>query len=214
MKIKATFLATAISLAPMSILLADEVRETITTSSGVVSEAEPDTLVVTGDSAPAMHYRFTKTTRYVDEDGNPVTVEVIKRGTPVTVQYVKQGDALVASRVVVRTKPSVTREVITATTAQPVEVTGAVTEFADGALAVRSEGSAHPIRFAFTKATKWVDAEGNEVTSEIVRRGTPVTVIATQNGERAEVAKVIVHKSPVVIEKKTTTTTTTTAGEK
>ncbi len=209
MKIKTAILTAALSLAPAAMLCADEVREVVTTSSGVVSDAEPDALVVTGENAP-VHYSFTKTTRYFDEDGNPVRVDVIKKGMPVTVQYVRQGDALVASRVVVRTTPAASEVTTTTTTVKPgVEVSGTVTELRDGAITLRTPGSGHPVRYGFTGATRWVDAEGNAVTADIVNRGTPVTVVYTQNGDRADVAKIIVHKSPVIIEKKTTTTTTT-----
>jgi hypothetical protein len=38
----------------------------------------------------------------VDENGNPVSVDVVKSGVPVTVYYTQDGDRMIASKVVVR----------------------------------------------------------------------------------------------------------------
>jgi hypothetical protein len=76
---------------------------TTTTSAGTVSDFNPQTIVVkTEDAAAPVHYTYTKSTTYVDQDGNPVSMETVKSGLPVTVYYVHQGDDLVASKVVVR----------------------------------------------------------------------------------------------------------------
>ena len=80
-----------------------------TTSSGTVSEWGPDAVALKVDSSPTpVRYTFTKTTTYVDENGNPVSVETIKSGAPVTVYYEKEGDGFVADKVVV--KKSVTTD--------------------------------------------------------------------------------------------------------
>ena len=74
-----------------------------TTSSGTVSEWDPDAVALKVDSSPTpVRYSFTKTTTYVDENGNPVSVETIKSGAPVTVYYEKQGDGFIADKVVVK----------------------------------------------------------------------------------------------------------------
>jgi len=81
------------------------VRTTSTTSAGTVTEFSPDTIVVRSETAPEpVRYIYRKTTSYVDEEGNPVSMEVVKSGLPVTVQYVREGDQLVASKVIVRKK--------------------------------------------------------------------------------------------------------------
>jgi hypothetical protein len=73
-----------------------------TSSAGTITEFSPDSIVIRSETAPApIHYVFRKTTTYVDDAGNPVSVEVVKSGLPVTVQYIKEGDQLIASRVVV-----------------------------------------------------------------------------------------------------------------
>lgn len=76
---------------------------TTTTSQGTISSFSPTTMTVRTVSSPApVAYAFDKTTTYVDEDGNPVSVETVKSGAPVTVFYTQDGDRMVASKVVVR----------------------------------------------------------------------------------------------------------------
>jgi len=58
--------------------------------------------VQTQTSSAPVSYTFSKTTTYVDENGNPVSVDVVKSGIPVTVYYTQDGDKMVASKVVVR----------------------------------------------------------------------------------------------------------------
>lgn len=78
------------------------VQET-TTSAGTISEFSPQSIIVKTDNASApVSYSYSKTTTYVDENGNPVSLETVKSGLPVTVYYVKDGDNLVASKVIVR----------------------------------------------------------------------------------------------------------------
>src|ERR1022692_397223 len=76
---------------------------TTTTSAGTISQFSPDTIVIkTTTSADPVSYSYTKTTTYVDENGNPVSSETVKSGLPVTVYYDKEGDRMVATKVVVR----------------------------------------------------------------------------------------------------------------
>jgi hypothetical protein len=82
---------------------------TTTTSDGTISEFSPDTLVIRSDSAPQpIRYSYTKTTRYVDESGAPVSVEMVKSGLPVTVHYIKEGDRMIADRVIVHKRTTTT----------------------------------------------------------------------------------------------------------
>lgn len=74
-----------------------------TTSAGTISEFSPDSFVIKTETSPdPVHYTYTKTTTYVDENGAPVSMETVKSGVPVTVYYMKDGDNMVASKVVVR----------------------------------------------------------------------------------------------------------------
>jgi hypothetical protein len=73
-----------------------------TTTSGSVAEFSPNVITVTsGSTAPPVSYTYSKTTTYVDENGNPVSVETVRSGVPVTVYYTQDGDRMLASKVVV-----------------------------------------------------------------------------------------------------------------
>jgi hypothetical protein len=81
----------------------EEKTTTVTSTSGTISEFGGDRIIIRGETAPEpITYSYSKTTTYVDELGNPVSIETVKSGLPVTVHYVKEGDRLVASKVVVR----------------------------------------------------------------------------------------------------------------
>ncbi len=97
------------------------VKETTTTTSlGTISEFSPETIVIRSETAPEpIRYRYTKTTTYVDEAGQPVSIETVKSGLPVTVYYTKVGDQMVASKVIVRkvaAAPAVEKKTTTTTT--------------------------------------------------------------------------------------------------
>ena len=76
---------------------------TTTTSNGTVSQFGPDTIVVSSTTSPTpVSYSYSKTTTYVDENGNPVSSETVKSGAPVTIYYTQDGDKMVATKVIVR----------------------------------------------------------------------------------------------------------------
>jgi hypothetical protein len=79
------------------------VADSATVTSGVVSEFGPERIILkTATSADPLHYTFSKKTTYVDENGLPVAVELVKNGSPVTVHYTKVGSMLMADKVIVR----------------------------------------------------------------------------------------------------------------
>jgi hypothetical protein len=172
--------------------------ETTTTTTGTVSEFEPERLVIrsTRTSAP-VRYRFTKTTTYVDRAGNPVSIKTNKTGLPVTVHYTKVGDEMVAERVVVGTlteqgvPPSETTRTETTTTTSA----GTINEFKSDRLTIRTESTAAPTLYSFSKTTTYVDENGDPVSVETVRSGMPVTVYYTTDGDQRIATKVIVRKS-------------------
>jgi len=74
-----------------------------TTSAGTISTFSPDTIAIrTTTTAEPVSYVYTKSTTYVDENGAPVSVALVKSGLPVTVYYIRDGDRMIASRVIVR----------------------------------------------------------------------------------------------------------------
>lgn len=105
----------------------------------------------------------------------------------------------------------------TTTAAQPAEVVGTVTEFEPDAVMIRTEQTAAPVRYSFSKTTEYIDEAGNRVTREVVKTGAPVTLRCIKEGDHMVVNQVIVHKAvapapAAVTTEKTTTTTTTTEG--
>jgi hypothetical protein len=98
--------AFAFSIAGGPALLGQDTIQTTTTTTaaGTISDFGPQAIVVRTDSDPQPErYTFSRSTVYVDQNGNPVSVDVVKSGLPVTVYYVRQGDDLIASKVIVRT---------------------------------------------------------------------------------------------------------------
>ena len=76
---------------------------TTVTTAGTISEFGTDTIQIRTETSPEpLRYSYSKTTTYIDEEGNPVSIETVKSGLPVTVYYVKVGDKMVASKVIVR----------------------------------------------------------------------------------------------------------------
>jgi hypothetical protein len=74
-----------------------------TQCAGTVSQFGPDTISVSSTTSPTpVSYSYSKTTTYVDENGNPVSSETVKSGAPVTVYYTQDGDKMIANKVVVR----------------------------------------------------------------------------------------------------------------
>ena len=72
-------------------------------SAGTISQFSPDTIVVkTTTSDAPISYSYSKTTTYVDQSGNPVSMETVKSGLPVTVYYTQDGDKMIATKVVVQ----------------------------------------------------------------------------------------------------------------
>src|SRR5581483_12197142 len=95
-------LAVAAFLAIGSVAFAEErvattTATTTTESAGTISEFGNDTIAIRTETATApVTYRYSKETTYVDDAGQPVSIETVKSGLPVTVHYVKDGDRLVA----------------------------------------------------------------------------------------------------------------------
>lgn len=89
------------------------VVESPTTSQGTISEFGPEMMIIkSGTAIDPVRYNYSKTTTYVDEAGNPVSLTTVKSGLPVTVYYTKTGDALMATKVIVRKATLVTDPVI------------------------------------------------------------------------------------------------------
>ncbi|MBF0257514.1 MAG: hypothetical protein HQK62_01540 [Desulfamplus sp.] len=99
--------ALAVLIMPSGVFAQDQIitvdKVTTTESVGTISEFSPDTIVIkTETSTTPTHYSYTKSTTYVDDAGEPVSIETVKSGLPVTVYYTSEGDKMTANKVVVR----------------------------------------------------------------------------------------------------------------
>src|SRR5215213_3387559 len=75
---------TVAALSPLA--LAETV---VTETAGTISSFSPDSLEIRSEVATApTRYVISRDVTYVDEEGAPVSVEVVKSGLPVTVHYV------------------------------------------------------------------------------------------------------------------------------
>jgi hypothetical protein len=195
-----------LTLAPNAGFGQETSTTTTITSTGTVSEMAPDAIVVKEDAAAApVRYTFTKTTTYVDENGNPVSVETVKSGIPVTVYYEKNGDSFVADKVVVNKTITTTD----ATAPQPPPVTviqpatppspsvdGIVTDAGEGHIDLRTHDSALPVHYKAHDSTAYVDETGNPVPRKILTPGTPVTIFYEQHDDSLFATRVIVRTVP------------------
>jgi hypothetical protein len=101
--------ASAVALATLSVAPAfaddkkvEETTTTTTTTQGTISQGGSPGTIVIKSSESAAPITVTKTTTYVDENGNPVKVETVKSGEPVTVYYDESGGKATATKVVVK----------------------------------------------------------------------------------------------------------------
>jgi len=96
-------IASAQTAVPSATSTTSTTTTTTTTSDGTVSQFGPDTIVVKSTSSTTpLSYSYSKTTTYVDENGNAVSSETVKSGAPVTIYYTQDGDKMIATKVVVR----------------------------------------------------------------------------------------------------------------
>lgn len=192
-----------------------EATSTVITSEGTISEFGPQGVVIKSEAgSQPVRFISSETTNYVDENGNPVAVELVKSGLPATIYYTKVGDTLIASKIMVRTSATTSTKVVATTPTVTVPITaGVITQFGPENLIIKTESAPDPLSYSYSKTTTYVDETGAPVAIETVRSGVPVTVHYTKVGNTLVASKVIVRKNAVVpeqlIEKKTTTTTTT-----
>ncbi len=98
------------------------------------------------------------------------------------------------------------------TTTSSLNGTGTITTFTPGSdfIMFRSQASAEPMKYYYTKSTTVVDPEGKTVEFSALRPDMPVTYTYTKEGDRMVITKVTLEKPITYYEKKESTTTTTT----
>lgn len=215
MKFVRSGIAAGVVLALSNFAFGQAVERTTTTttsSAGTITTFDPNAIVIKSEtSTEPIRYQYTKTTTYVDENGQPVSVQTIKTGVPVTVYYERDGDSMVARKVVVR--KAMTSEAAPVAVESDTTMAGTVSSLDPQEIIVKSDGSTEPLRYHFTKTTTYVDENGQPVAIETVKSGMPVTVYYEKQGNDLIARRVVIrHASAApgaVIEHKKTTTTTT-----
>ena len=125
-KVHAAILALTLLSMPIGSFAAQQSNMTVTTTetAGTISEVKPDTLIIRSESSPnPVVYTSTKKTSYVNEKGEPVSIETVKSGLPVTVYYTSNGNQMIADKVLVHetttttsTKPMIEEKKVNTTT--------------------------------------------------------------------------------------------------
>src|SRR5205814_2155866 len=109
------------------------------------------------------------------------------------------------------TDPAVTSSSSTTTTST-MDASGTITAYTPGSdyISFRTETSATPVKYYYTKSTTIVDPEGKTVEWSMIKPDMPVRYTYVKEGDRMVVTKITLTKPVSYYEKKETTTTTTT----
>jgi hypothetical protein len=110
------------------------------------------------------------------------------------------------------TNPAVTTSSSTTTSTSTLDGTGTITTYTPGSdyISFRSETSAEPVKYYYTKSTTIVDPEGKTVEWSMLKPNMPVRYTYVKEGDRMVISKITLTKPVSYYEEKTTTTTTTT----
>ena len=102
--------------------------------------------------------------------------------------------------------------VSSSTTTSTTNGAGVISAYTPGSdyITLRTEASADPVKYYYTKSTTLVDPAGNTVEWSMLKPDMPISYTYTKQGDRMVITKVTLTK-PVSYYKKETTTTTTTA---
>jgi hypothetical protein len=100
---------------------------------------------------------------------------------------------------------TVVEKTVTETDEQSVTITtmtssGTISELGPGTLVVKTTTSGDPVRYAYTKATIYVDEHGKAVSIEELETGLPVTVYSDKSGNEMVAIRVVatraIHPDP------------------
>ncbi|WP_009964296.1 hypothetical protein [Verrucomicrobium spinosum] len=184
-------------------------------SEGIVSKVSAQSIIITKAAGEApVEYLSSETTHYVDADGSPVEIAMMKSGLPVTVHYTRAGESLVATKVVLGRAQVVNSSAAAQIVAESaMNAAGIVSEWGESRFLIKSEGSPDPVSYTYGKTTTYLDEDGKPVDVSVVKTGVPVTVYYTKVGDSMVVSRVVVRKGKLAptqeIERKKTTTTET-----
>jgi hypothetical protein len=99
----------------------------------------------------------------------------------------------------------------TTTSTSTVDGSGVITAYTPGTdyISFRTESSAAPTKYYYTKTTTIVDSDGKTVEWSMLKPDMPVKYTYIKDGDRMVVSKITLSKPMATYEKTTTTTTTT-----
>ncbi|MGB3121710.1 MAG: hypothetical protein WBE58_22990, partial [Verrucomicrobiales bacterium] len=149
-------------------------------------------LIRSGRETPQIRCSYTEKTAWVNEDGNPVSVTDVKSDQPVTVYCIKSGDALVASKIVVKSAlptASGPLEIIETTTVTEVPLPAS----RPSRIILNPVMPIDPIHYNYGETSTFVDRNGRPVALEEINSG-PVTVYYTHSGRILIANDVIVRR--------------------
>ena len=102
--------------------------------------------------------------------------------------------------------------VSTSTSSTTLSGAGTISAYTPGSdyITFRSETSAEPVKYYYTKSTTILDPEGKTVEWSLLKPDMPVTYTYVKEGDRMVITKVTLTKPISYYKKESTTTTTTT----
>ena len=152
-------------------------------------------------------------TRFIDLDGKPVDVALLKPETPVEVNFAENGNELIAARVVVqRIQVPLPGGGVTLTTRETLKPGGKVVEetikttvvmnsgtilkFEPGVLTLKSDQQEKALRYQYSKTTTWTNEVGEPVSPNLIKAGLPVKVRYSQRGDTLFADEVVIVTAP------------------
>ncbi|MES2468609.1 MAG: collagen-like protein [Verrucomicrobiota bacterium] len=219
-----------LSLAPLASAAVDEkadpaadsgaVKEEIT-ATGTVFSVEPELLsVVMKDNPTPVRFAYDKDTPFVDEKGEAVPVDLIRAELPLTVHYGMEGEKMVARRVVVSRsmvagdtseKPDQKRKELAGKKAEetsraaeaepylPKEIMGSVATI-EQTISIVARGETIPTTCIINNSTRYVNASGQPVSTQLVMPGMPITVKTVRDGKRVIAQEIIIRGNPATLQ--------------
>lgn len=152
-------------------------------------------------------------TQFIDLDGKPVDMALLKPEIPVEVNFAENGNELIAAKVVVQRiqvpLPGGGTTLTTRETLKPggkmVEETikttvvmhsGTILKFEPGVLTLKADQQEKALRYQYSKTTTWTNAAGEPVSPSLIKAGLPVKVRYSQRGDTLFADEVVIVTAP------------------